>query len=114
MGITRAREKLYLSHAETRRLYGQETYQRPSRFINELPFDLIHMVRQQSMAQPTQHMSASSTPGFHLSENVKHPEFGLGVVLNVEGNSPHQRVQVRFESAGVKWLLTEFALLEKL
>lgn len=116
VGITRAREKLYLSHAETRRLYGQESYQRPSRFINELPFELIEMVRQRHSTHTysPSHSQAGSTPGFHLSENVKHPEFGLGVVLNVEGNSPHQRVQVRFESAGVKWLLTEFALLEKL
>ena len=120
VGMTRAREKLYLSYAEQRRLHGMETYPLPSRFIREIPPELIEEVR--PMAKISRPLSGSPNfaddlydeafEGFQLGQRVAHAKFGEGVVMNYEGQGNSARVQVNFESAGSKWLVLAYANLE--
>ncbi|MGO1247469.1 MAG: DNA helicase II [Oceanisphaera sp.] len=123
VGITRAMSKLYISHAETRRLYGKEMFHRPSRFIKELPNDCLDEVRLKATvtrAMPNGRFSQDrvqdtfNETGFKLGQRVSHPKFGEGVVLNYEGAGNHSRVQVNFEGSGSKWLVTAYARLEAL
>ncbi|MBO1520549.1 DNA helicase II [Oceanisphaera pacifica] len=123
VGITRAMSKLYISHAETRRLYGKEMFHRPSRFIKELPNDCLDEVRLKatvSRAMPNGRFSQDrvqdtfNETGFKLGQRVTHPKFGEGIVLNFEGAGNHSRVQVNFEGSGSKWLVTAYARLEAL
>jgi len=117
VGMTRAMEQLTLCYAEKRRLYGEETYSRPSRFISEIPADLLEEVRMQGVV----HSAATLFDGFEcgaedndtlkLGQRVFHQKFGEGVVLNYEGQGRHARVQVNFEHAGSKWLVMEYANL---
>jgi DNA helicase-2/ATP-dependent DNA helicase PcrA len=119
VGITRAKEKLYICHAETRRLYGQEKHHRPSRFIKELPDDCVEEIRVSTNVSRPQtanygRFSASAsqeafaTSGFNLGQRVLHQKFGEGTVLNYEGET---RIQVNFDDAGTKWLMTQYANL---
>ncbi len=117
VGITRAREKLFLSYAESRRLYGRETFNTPSRFIREIPPQMMQEIRMQaSISRPTQFSPSSikqgEAAGFQLGQKVMHPKFGEGVVLNCEGQGNNARLQVNFMSAGSKWLVAQYARLE--
>ncbi len=117
VGITRAKERLYLTHAETRRLYGSETYPRPSRFVREIPNQLIQEVRLRgSVTQPKfskiQDNEAQDANGFYLGQRVFHAKFGEGIVLNFEGQGSHARVQVNFDGVGSKWLVVAYANLQ--
>lgn len=127
VGITRARNKLYLSHAESRRLHGDVNLCRPSRFIKEVPSELIDAVRLKStITRPAVGGSAlgnGSLSGLRgdievphtdisLGQRVAHGRFGEGVVLNYEGQGPNARVQVSFDDVGSKWLVLSYAKLE--
>ncbi|MBQ4813363.1 DNA helicase II [Pseudoalteromonas luteoviolacea] len=121
VGMTRAMQKLYISHAESRRLYGQEKYHSPSRFLRELPEECTEEIRiktQVSRPASTNRFSASVShaafedSGFSLGQRVLHPKFGAGTVLNYEGNGAQSRVQVNFEDFGTKWLVTAYARLQ--
>ena len=119
VGMTRAMEKLVLSYAEVRRLYGREEYHRPSRFLRELPEALVDEVRPKATFQsPVQRKKFNSIPsaaqeaGIKLGQTVSHSKFGQGVVLAVEGNGAHTRVQVKFVEDGSKWLVLAYANLE--
>ena len=123
VGMTRAMEKLYLCHAESRRLYGQEKHHKASRFLRELPEECIEEVRLQSqVSRPKTKGRFSSTitlesfgnSGFKLGQNVRHKKFGDGVVLNYEGSGPQSRIQVNFADVGCKWLVVAYANLETL
>ena len=120
VGITRARKKLYLTYAETRRLYGKETYPRPSRFLRELPADTQEEVRLRGNSQhsPDQIKPVSNTvptnPFIKLGQRVSHAKFGEGVVLHCEGEGNQARVQVNFADAGAKWLMLAYANLRML
>lgn len=116
VGMTRAMKKLVLSYAEVRRLYGREEYHRPSRFLREFPQQLLDEVRVKAHFQPQgmpriTKMATPSHPGMPLGQNVVHPKFGQGVVLAVEGNGAHTRVQVKFAEHGMKWLVLAYANL---
>lgn len=123
VGITRAMQKLVISYAETRRLYGSETYNKVSRFVREIPAPLIQEVRlSNSVSRPvnTSSMGGSSlfagsavpqTP-FNLGQRVRHSLFGEGTILNFEGAGAQARVQVNFENEGSKWLMLAYAKLE--
>lgn len=116
VGMTRAMKKLVLSYAEVRRLYGREEYHRPSRFLRELPQQLLDEVRVKAQFQPqsvsrTTTIATPSHPSTPLGQNVIHPKFGQGVVLAVEGSGAHTRVQVKFVEHGVKWLVLAYANL---
>ncbi|MEP6483603.1 MAG: DNA helicase II [Rudaea sp.] len=116
VGVTRARETLILSYAESRRLHGSETYNRPSRFLHELPRELLNEVRPRvQVSRPMYgsrfHEDVADTPAIKLGQRVTHGSFGEGVVVDAEGSGAHARVQVNFESAGSKWLVVSYANL---
>jgi DNA helicase-2/ATP-dependent DNA helicase PcrA len=114
VGITRARERLFLTCAESRRLHGSDFYPRPSRFLQEVPGDLIEEVRLGgSVSIPRRHpdQESATDEGLRLGQRVRHATFGEGVVLNLEGYGQHARVQVNFERAGAKWLMAALAHL---
>jgi len=127
VGVTRAMHKLYLTHAELRRLHGKETFQRPSRFLRELPEELLEEVRLRGQVsrpvtatRPARGLAQASVDGggdlpvLSLGQRVHHPLFGEGVVLNAEGQGERARVQVSFEGEGDKWLVLGFAKLTPL
>ena len=117
VGITRAREHLVLCYAETRRMHGMEMYGRPSRFLGEIPSDLLHEVRprvqvSRPMSMPSRHGSfETEAPPLKLGQRVSHANFGEGVVVDYEGSGAHTRVQVNFENSGQKWLVLAYANL---
>ena len=137
VGITRAKQLVYMTHAESRRLHGSDSYPTPSRFLKELPTDVLSEVRIGGgyAAPPGARMAASRREqgtrfgsaraagrsgaqfqerpeGLTLGQRVRHTKFGEGVVLSYEGQGSHARVQVNFESAGSKWLVVSYAGLE--
>jgi DNA helicase-2/ATP-dependent DNA helicase PcrA len=118
VGMTRARERLVLTLAELRRLHGSEHYTSPSRFLGEIPSELIEEVRAQPLLSQGYSAGrglprAESGPGaMRLGVRVRHATFGEGVVLDSEGQGAHARVQVNFERAGTKWLVLAYANLE--
>jgi DNA helicase-2/ATP-dependent DNA helicase PcrA len=124
VGMTRAMEKLILTYAESRRLYGQENFHTPSRFIAEIPVEYLDEVRAQTrVQQPVQqrsrfHSGAShesfTETGFRLGQRVLHQVFGEGTVLNYEGSGPQSRIQVNFDAVGSKWLMVSYAKLTPL
>ncbi|MDP5460654.1 DNA helicase II [Alishewanella sp. SMS8] len=121
VGMTRAMQKLYLCHAQSRRLYGQEQYPKPSRFLREIPDDCVEEIRLTTqVSRPAQlnryshaaSHSAFENTGFKLGQRVLHEKFGEGTVLNYEGSGPQSRIQVNFDQLGSKWLMTAYARLE--
>ena len=129
VGITRARTKLYMSHAESRRMHGEVNLCRPSRFINEIPNELLDEIRMKSsVSRPSfGNTRIGSRISSKLSGNIEVPEtdlslgqrvvhgkFGEGVILNYEGQGPNARVQVNFDAVGSKWLVLSYAKLEVL
>jgi DNA helicase-2/ATP-dependent DNA helicase PcrA len=117
VGMTRAMKQLYITYAEQRRLYGVDTYGQPSRFITELPAELVEEIRPRlQVSRPVfvkRSSSLDESPGaaMRMGSRVRHSKFGDGVVLNFEGNGPHARIQVNFESQGTKWLMLSYANL---
>ncbi len=116
VGMTRAMRRLFLTYAEVRRLYGEEHYTRPSRFIREVPAEFIEEVRLRGgVSQPAFHggSKGSAAPeGMRLGQRVMHPKFGEGVLLACEGQGAQARVQVNFTHVGSKWLVLAYANLE--
>jgi len=121
VGMTRAMSKLYLCHAESRRIYGQEKFHKASRFLRELPEDCIDEIRlQNQVVKPkavgkfsnTFTLETFANTGFKLGQQVKHAKFGEGVVLNYEGSGAQSRIQVNFTDVGSKWLVVEYANLQ--
>ncbi len=117
VGITRAMLRLYITYAETRRIHGSESYNRPSRFLEEIPPELIQEVRLRNtvVRPPASPYRASTVEGtkFRLGQYVSHPSFGEGVVMNYEGSGKQARVQVNFARVGSKWLMVSMANLKK-
>jgi DNA helicase-2/ATP-dependent DNA helicase PcrA len=117
VGATRAMRQLYITYAEQRRLYGVDTYGQPSRFISEFPAELVEEIRPRlQVSRPVfvKHGGALDevpAAGMRMGSRVRHSKFGDGVVLNFEGNGPHARIQVNFESQGTKWLMLSYANL---
>ena len=118
VGMTRAMRELYLTCAEQRRLHGIDSYGQLSRFVREIPDDLIEEVRPRvQVTRPLavgRFRSEEPAEGVRLGARVRHGKFGDGVILNVEGQGPHARVQVSFERQGTKWLMVQYANLEPL
>jgi DNA helicase-2/ATP-dependent DNA helicase PcrA len=114
--MTRAMRRLFLTYAEVRRLYGEEHYTRPSRFIREVPAEFIEGIRLRGgVSQPAFHggSKGSAAPeGLRLGQRVMHPKFGEGVLLAYEGQGAQARVQVNFTHVGSKWLVLAYANLE--
>ncbi|WP_323846173.1 DNA helicase II [Microbulbifer magnicolonia] len=133
VGITRAMQKLYITYAENRRLFGSETYNSPSRFIGEIPPNLVQEVRLKTeISRPLFQPGAAENqwgkvgrfsdpppdfddlPPLALGGRVDHPKFGEGTVVQFEGSGPRARVQVNFDDAGSKWLVVAMAKLQPL
>ncbi len=115
VGITRAMTKLVISYAETRRVHGSETYNAPSRFVREIPAELLEEVRlQTSITRPVSSLTQTEVPdtGLSLGQRVYHQIFGEGVVLNFEGRGNSARVEVNFDAEGSKWLVLQYANLQ--
>jgi DNA helicase II / ATP-dependent DNA helicase PcrA len=134
VAITRARRRLYLTNAQSRMLHGQVRYNIPSRFLTELPSELLQWLSPQryrfgspvevdgsewgaragSQAPPITIAAnqAPSGPSWRIGQTVRHAKFGLGVIVDAEGRGADARVQVNFRDAGMKWLALEYARLE--
>ena len=120
VGITRAMQTLYITHAEQRRLHGMDNFSQPSRFISEIPDDYVEEIRPRvQVARPMRSTrpaaagrASDNELGIRLGQRVCHKKFGDGVILNYEGQGAHARVEVNFESAGTKWLVLSYANLE--
>lgn len=115
VGITRAMRKVYLTYAEKRSFAGLSGVNRPSRFIDEIPANLIEKINlnisvtMSSIPSPSR---AKFNSPFALGKHVRHARFGQGIVLNAEGEGESARVQVNFAKEGKKWLLLAYAKLE--
>jgi len=119
VGMTRAMRQLYLTCAEQRRLHGVDSYGQISRFVREIPEDLVEEVRprvqvSRPLAVGRFRSEEGQAGGVRLGARVRHGKFGEGVVLNVEGAGAQARVQVSFERQGTKWLMVQYANLEPL
>ena len=120
VGMTRAMQQLYLTYAESRRLYGRETYPRPSRFLREIPAEFLQEVRMRAtISRPVTAVQAKpamlQTQGrYKPGQRVSHAKFGEGVILQIEGDGAQERVQIDFKPVGVKWLMLAYAQLEVL
>ncbi|MBL8503967.1 MAG: UvrD-helicase domain-containing protein [Rhodocyclaceae bacterium] len=136
VAVTRARKRLYISHAQTRMLHGQTRYNLPSRFFDEIPAELLKWLtpklargpaavpgrptfaapRRPAWAEPApaavvRRSAAQETGGFRIGQNVAHAKFGQGIIVNAEGAGSDARVQVNFGREGVKWLALSVAKL---
>jgi DNA helicase-2/ATP-dependent DNA helicase PcrA len=118
VGMTRSMNALFMTYAEVRRQYGREQYHRPSRFLAELPLDLLHAIRPKSqlnysgpsaVAKPVD----AASP-FKVGQKVSHAHFGSGQVTALEGQGEQMRIQVRFQQYGAKWLVLAYAKLKAL
>ncbi|HJT62678.1 MAG TPA: 3'-5' exonuclease [Burkholderiales bacterium] len=126
VAITRARNRLYLSHAQTRMLHGQTRYNIPSRFLEELPPQLLKWLtprfsKQKAFAPDFSRQTRIASPlakpvrdvgGFRIGQNVTHPKFGAGVIVDLEGQGEDVRVQVNFRDHGLKQLALAMAKLQ--
>jgi DNA helicase-2/ATP-dependent DNA helicase PcrA len=136
VGLTRAMQRLYLTHAESRRIFGRTSYREPSRFLSELPPEALEDVRPRisvsrplytsdriSLAAPSSEaarrrsravpVSGEELP-MRLGTRVRHPKFGEGTILRFEGQGDSRQVHVNFEGAGQKILMYELARLEQI
>ena len=118
VGMTRAMKLLFISYAESRRLYGKENYPRPSRFLKEIPAEQLQEIRiRANVSKPVVTKNrAKATLGtsgrYQLGQRVRHEKFGEGVVLQVDGDGAQERVQINFANAGMKWLMLSYAKLD--
>jgi DNA helicase-2/ATP-dependent DNA helicase PcrA len=128
VGTTRAMRQLYVTYAEQRRMHGVDSYGAPSRFLAEIPAELVQEVRpkvqvsrpayvpshrpQAPAARGPQRYTDDAPGSLRLGQRVRHQKFGDGVVLSVEGQGSNARVQVNFERSGTKWLMMGYANLE--
>lgn len=120
VGITRAKQKLTLCYAESRRLYAKEERHFPSRFLNELPKECVREVRirgtvtrayNQAMVGQLKQETLLSDSGWRIGQKVKHEKFGQGTIINIEGAENNTRLQIAFQGQGIKWLIAHLAKL---
>ncbi|HEU4530043.1 MAG TPA: 3'-5' exonuclease, partial [Steroidobacteraceae bacterium] len=118
VGMTRAMQELVLTYAEQRRLHGTDSFGQVSRFVNEVPEELIEEVRPRIQISRPVHFNRGgrlveeSDSGMRLGQRVRHGKFGEGVVMNIEGQGANARIWVNFEALGTKCLMAGYAKLE--
>ena len=122
VGMTRAMQSLTLSHATSRNLYGETIYSRNSVFLDEIPSSFLNHIKNESDGNFYQEYKKSTNEGksmastsdsiYSIGQVVKHAKFGMGTVVNYEGSGDSMRVQINFQKAGTKWLITSYAKLE--
>ncbi len=134
VGITRARERLYLSHAWCRSLWGQTQYNQPSQFLREIPDRLLSAIESERRTDRLSdlsgreriveaalrrgktgpvHGTGAETLGLRAGERVVHAKWGEGMVLEVRGEGERAEAKVRFPSVGEKQLALALALLKR-
>ncbi|MGD0958263.1 MAG: DNA helicase II [Methylomonas sp.] len=115
VGVTRAMQALYLTYAESRRQYGKDTYPMPSRFLSEIPAELIQEIRlRANVVRPyLAPLTEDHKPVYRIGQGVRHDKFGEGVVLQTEGAGEQAKIQINFRDAGLKWLMLAYAKLER-
>jgi len=123
VAVTRARTRLYLSSAQTRMLHGQTRYNVVSRFIDEIPEEVVKRLTPRpgrgrfdnldEAAWAPRPLKRAAVPGhgFRIGQSVLHPKFGQGVIVNAEGAGAEARLQINFGRQGMKWLALEYAKL---
>ncbi|MEQ1766490.1 MAG: DNA helicase II [Methylotenera sp.] len=126
VAVTRARQRLYLSHAQSRMLHGKVRYGIPSRFLDEIPEKLLKHLNSKPVSKPSYNRDYNALPAmmsaqqsnnqknampWKIGQQVEHAKFGNGVIVSYEGNANDMRVQVNFGREGLKWLALEFARL---
>src|SRR6267142_112782 len=124
VAITRARTRLYLCHAQTRMLHGQTRYNVASRFIDEIPQEVVKRLtpimtpafgrgrfddKAWAPAPEKAFKAQTAGHGFRIGQAVQHPKFGQGVIVNAEGSGNDARLQINFGKQGMKWLALEYA-----
>ena len=122
VGMTRSMEKLFVTHAEMRNLYGSESFNPASRFLREIPEELTVEVRTGGNVSRSSNskLKGSRINGevpeteFKLGQRVLHESFGEGVILNYEGEGSNARVEVNFDSSETKWLMVTYAKLQQI
>ncbi len=127
VALTRARRRLYLTFAQTRMLHGQMRYHIQSRFLDEIPKELMQWLSQQrrrtvdvdesewgrtGVNVPAYEQATPPGPSWRVGQSVRHAKFGVGVIVDAEGRGSDARVQVNFRDAGLKWLSLEYAKLD--
>ena len=122
VGMTRAMKSLTLSYASRRFLHGQSFYSLSSRFLDEIPKSFLNYIKNESTENSYQgyekntnlsnKMIATSDSIYSIGQVVKHAKFGLGTILNYEGSGDSMRLQINFQKAGTKWLISSYANLE--
>ena len=122
VGMTRAMKSLTLSYASRRFLHGQSFYSLSSRFLDEIPKSFLNYIKNESTENSYQgyekntnvsnKMIATSDSIYSIGQVVKHAKFGLGTILNYEGSGDSMRLQINFQRAGTKWLISSYANLE--
>ena len=121
VGVTRARQRLYLTHAWSRMLFGSTSYNPPSRFLGEIPSELVHAIEEENVIGAGEEVSPiraavdgrREIPQISAGDTVLHDKWGEGVVLTVGGSGSDAEATVRFEDAGEKRLLVAYAPLKK-
>lgn len=115
VAVTRARKKLYLTLAQSRMTYGQIMYNMPSRFLDEIPENLIKRInapkKDNFHSSPKITSHSESKHSWKIGAMVKHAKFGIGIVTGYEGNDNDLRIQINFQDEGIKWLAMEYAKL---
>ena len=122
VGMTRAMKSLTLSYASRRFLHGQSFYSLNSRFLDEIPKSFLNYIKNQSSENIYQGLGkntysskrivAASDSIYSIGQVVKHGKFGLGTIVNYEGNGDSMRLQINFQKVGTKWLISSYANLE--
>jgi DNA helicase-2/ATP-dependent DNA helicase PcrA len=142
VGITRAEQRLYLCHAWSRMMFGSTDYRPPSRFLDEIPAELVMTIGEQEQrgkglgrhrdavvaaairkqALPADEHPASASPvgargadqiGLRVGDDVNHERFGEGVIVDIEGSGDKAEAIVRFRDIGEKRLLLVWAPLTR-
>ncbi|HNV87388.1 MAG TPA: UvrD-helicase domain-containing protein [Methylotenera sp.] len=118
VAVTRARQRLYLSHAQSRMLHGQVRYGIPSRFLDEIPEELLKRLNTKPTAKvyasPSIQTSSTNAYPYKIGQSVRHAKFGEGVVVSYEGNADNLVIKINFGREGLKTLAMEYARLEKI
>ena len=120
VGMTRAKEKLILTYSECRYLHGLKKYNQPSRFLSEIPLELIDAIQSTPRISRTASITSAQQPQvgkteFYIGQSVNHPKFGSGIIINYEGQGEHVCLHVKFDSHNsAKWIVASYARLKAL
>jgi DNA helicase-2/ATP-dependent DNA helicase PcrA len=121
VGMTRAKERLFLTYTQQRTLFGRTSMNEPSRFLSEIPRDAVEELRTAHTAVSDWHPAAQAgdlpwreIPELAVGEHVRHKHFGVGRVVDVDGEGQHTVATVHFPRVGTKRLSLSYAPLERL